>query len=308
MRLLDRLAEFARPVLILTGGEPMVREDIYELARHAADLGLRVAMAPCGPLLTPPTVARLKGAGVGRISISIDGPDAETHDRFRGVPGAYDAALRGMRHAREAGLEFQINTTVTRLNAERLPEMLRLAENAGVATWDLFFLVPTGRGAEIRHLALDSGEYERTLLWVLGVQRTAGIPVKTTCAPHIVRLQRREQRSGHASAHEHGRPSGGCMAGRGFLFISHRGVVQPCGFLDVPCGDLREANFDVRHICETSSVLCSLGDTGGLRGKCGACEFRTACGGCRARAFAATGDYLESEPSCAYTPSGWRAS
>ncbi len=294
-RLLESIAAFARPIVILTGGEPMTRTDIYELAACGTDLGLRVVMAPCGHLIDPNTARRLKESGVRRISVSLDGADAETHDAFRGVEGAFQAAMEGIRHARAAGLEFQVNTTVTRLNVEQLPDILELAVEVGAAALDVFFLVPTGRGAALKDLEVPAEGYEQALEWIWEASRTAPIFVKPTCAPHYARLVL--QRGGKP-----GRGSGGCMAGRGFVFVSHRGVVQPCGFLDIACGDLREADFDFEMLYRTADVFADLRRVDGYGGKCGICEYRRACGGCRARAYAHTGDYLAAEPSCTYVP------
>lgn len=297
-RLVDGIAAFASPILILTGGEPMNRPDIYDLARYGTDRGLRVVMAPCGHLITPETARRIKEAGIGRISVSLDGVDAVTHDDFRGAPGAFEGAMAGLRHARDAGVEFQINTTVTRLNVGQLPAILQMAVDLGAAALDLFFLVPTGRGAALAELQVSPTGYEHALTWVCDVSTTAPIRVKTTCAPHYARVQ--AQRGARDAS---GRPpASGCMAGRGFVFVSHRGIVQPCGFLDVPCGDLRQQDFDLGAIYETSDVFRALRRVEDYRGKCGACEYRRLCGGCRARAYAADGDYLGSDPSCAYQP------
>jgi AdoMet-dependent heme synthase len=298
-RLIDAIADFASPILILTGGEPMTRPDIYELARYATDRGLRTVMAPCGYLITPETAQRMIDAGIRRISVSLDGPDAATHDAFRGTPGAFDDAVRGLHCAREAGIEFQINTTLTKLNADRLPEMLDLAVRLGAVALDVFFLVPTGRGADLRSLALSPEESERALNWIAEASQSAPIRVKPTCAPQYARILRRR---GTAANPPHG--AGGCMAGRGFVFISHTGIVQPCGFLDLPCGDLRDADFDFRAVYENAPAFRTLRRAEDYHGKCGACEFRRACGGCRARAFAADGDWIGSPPDCPHVPAG----
>ena len=300
-RLLDAIAAFARPIVILTGGEPMSRDDIYELAAYGTKLGLRMVMAPCGHLITEETAPRLKEAGVRRISISLDGADAETHDSFRGVAGAFEAAMTGIRHAREAGLEFQVNTTLTRLNVDQLPRILDLAVELGAAALDVFFLVPTGRGAGLKDMEVSAEGYERALEWIREAAQNAPIRVKPTCAPHYARLVAQ-----HGGKTGHG--SGGCMAGRGFVFVSPRGVLQPCGFLDAPCGDLSEEDFDFRKLYETSEVFQDLRHPDGYGGKCGVCEYRQVCGGCRARAYARTGDYLAAETACTYVPEGWKES
>jgi radical SAM protein with 4Fe4S-binding SPASM domain len=304
-RLIGAIAGFAKPVLILTGGEPMSRPDIYDLARCATDCGLRAVMAPCGHLLDPVSVRRLMDAGVRRISVSLDGADASTHDTFRGVPGAFESALRGLRHAREACLEFQINTTVSLHNVRQLPTILDLAVRLGASAFDIFFLVPTGRGAVLGNLVIPPEEYERTLRWIATTADAAPLPIKTTCAPHYTRVTAGRTRAvGKGVCRP---PASGCMAGRGFVFISHRGVLQPCGFLDAPCGDLRHVEFDFRRLYETSPVFLSLADVDSYRGKCGVCGYRQVCGGCRARAYAASGDYLAEEPACAYIPLDERA-
>jgi heme b synthase len=307
-RLVDALAAAGGPLLILTGGEPMAREDIYDLARYGTDRGLRVVMAPCGPLITAETARKMLEAGVRRISVSLDGADAAGHDAFRGAPGAFEAALRGIGHARAAGLPFQVNTTVTRLNANELDAILALAVEQGAAALDLFLLVPTGRGAALRDLEIAPEDYERVLCWVADRTDDAPLPVKVTCAPHYARVIRQRRAGKPAAAAGHpGRPSPrGCMAGQGFVFVSHRGVLQPCGFLAVPCGDLREADFDFAGLYERSPVFRALRDPDGYGGACGRCEYRRVCGGCRARAYEATGDFLAAEPLCAYTPRGER--
>ncbi len=294
IRLIDSIASFAKPVLILTGGEPMTRADIYDLARHASDRGLKVAMAPCGPLINPKTAQLMKQSGITRISISIDGADAATHDAFRGVSGAFDSATAGIMYAKEAGIEFQINTTVTLHNISRLPEILKLAGSLGAAAFDIFFLVPTGRGAALKEMEISPGEYEKALKWVAEVAETSPITVKTTCAPHYARIQ--AQSSGK------GMRGSGCMGGRGFVFVSHRGILQPCGFLEINCGDLRKEDFNFRRTYEESEVFRKLRKVDNYGGKCGYCEYRNVCGGCRARAYAQNGDYLAEEPSCTYVP------
>jgi len=295
-RLLESIAAFAKPILILTGGEPLLREDVYELASCAGALGLRTAVATCGALLTADTADRLKAAGVGTISISIDGATAATHDAFRGTPGAFEAGLRGIEIARKAGLDVQVNTTVTKDNAGELADILALAIDAGARVFNPFLLVPTGRGRELADREMSPAQYERTLRWLAEQRGAAGIGLRVTCAPHY-------QRSGREiGADDAGMHGGGCLGGKSFAFISHRGIVQCCGFLDVPAGDLRTAGMDFRRAWEDSPLFAELRDTSGYHGRCGACEYVAVCGGCRARAYATTGDVLDEEPFCLHTP------
>lgn len=346
IKTIDSIASFSKPILILTGGEPMTRPDIYEIASYATKQGLHVVMAPCGHLITPETAKKLKESGVRAISISIDGATEESHDAFRGVPGAYSRTLKGLQYAIDAGIPFQVNTTVTKQNADDLPALLEQAIYLGAKTFDLFFLVPTGRGAELRDLEISADKQEELLNWVYEADRDSPIRVKTTCAPHYARIQRtrrgQDMRAGggmghgagsmeggmghgaggmghggeiaHGSAsammgksagHPHGQTgapymSGGCMGGKGFVFISHTGILQPCGFLDVQSGNLRAVDYDFKKAYLESKVFNDLRNEDGYQGKCGICEFRYACGGCRARAYANTGNYLEEEPGCSY--------
>jgi len=298
MKVIDALAALGRPTLILTGGEPLLRTDLFEIIDHAREAGLRVAVATCGALLTDETASRLVASGVGQVSVSVDGSTAETHDAFRGTEGAFDAAVRGVEAARRNGLAVQINTTATRLNRDDLPAILDLSLSLGATCFNPFLLVPTGRAKGLSEQSLSADEYETTLQWLADQQGRPDIEIRVTCAPHYQRILRQR---GLAEAGDD-RPSGGCLGGKSFVFISHRGVVQICGFLDVACGDLRRERFDLRRIWETSDVLRRVRDVDGYGGACGCCEYRRVCGGCRARAYAATGDYLAEEPLCAYRP------
>ncbi|HOY61891.1 MAG: Antilisterial bacteriocin subtilosin biosynthesis protein AlbA [bacterium ADurb.Bin236] len=308
--LIDNIASFSKPILILTGGEPMTREDIYDIARYGTDKGLRVVMSPCGPLITPETASKMKESGIQRISVSIDGATAATHDEFRGVPGAFDGALRGIGHARDAGMEFQINTTVTKHNISELADILALAERLGAVAFNPFLLVPTGRGKAISDLEIPPGEYERALNWVYEKSLETDIQFKPTCAPHYHRIfrQREEKAGREVTPKSHGlfAMTKGCMGGDGFVFVSYDGLLQPCGFFDVNCGELRRENFDFKKIYETSKVFNELRDTRTYKGKCGVCEYVKVCGGCRARALELSGDYLAEEPFCVYTPKSMR--
>lgn len=303
--LMDQIAEVAKPIIILTGGEPLLRKDIFEIAAYGNSKGLRMVMSPNGTLVTPEIAEKMAQAGIQRLSVSLDGADAESHDRFRGVEGAFDGAVQGIQHARAAGIDFQINTTITKANLDQIPKILELAESLGAVAHHIFLLVPTGRGKYIVDQAIDAREYESTLNWFYDQRERTSLQLKATCAPHYYRiLRQRAKAEGKSVTFEtHGLDAvtRGCLAGTGFCFISHRGIVQPCGFLDLKCGDVTRQTFG--EIWNKSEHFQSLRDFGKLKDKCGCCEYRRVCGGCRARAYEATGDYLTAEPLCEYQPS-----
>ena len=302
-RLVDDIAAFTQPIiLILTGGDPLKRPDIFAIAERASRAGLRVVMSPSGTHVTPAIVAELKRVGVQRISVSLDGSTAALHDEFRRVPGAFAQATASLAYAREGGLPFQINTTVTRHNRHDLADMLRLAGDLGAVTWDVFMLVPTGRGKV--QMEISPEEYEETLRFVYEASQTAPIQVKMTCAPHYKRIQVQERRRRKEGLRPVQHPahgfSRGCMAGFGFCFVSHIGEVGGCGYLPLLAGNVRQA--PLTEIYRESALFKSIRDANLLQGRCGLCEYRMLCGGCRARALGATGNYLDEEPFCTYQP------
>ncbi|MFP4036605.1 MAG: heme b synthase [Desulfobacteraceae bacterium] len=304
MRILDEIAEISKPIIILTGGEPLLREDVFELARYGTGLGLRMVMATNGTLFTPELIGKLQVNGIQRVSISLDGATAESHDRFRQVIGAFDRAVAGIEALREAGVEFQVNTTVTRHNLEEVPKLLDLAVSLGAAAHHLFLLVPTGRARELVNQEIEAQEYERLLRWFYHMREKAPLHLKATCAPHYYRILRQEARAKGEKVdfQTYGLDAvtRGCLAGTAFCFISHDGIVQPCGYLELACGDLKISSF--KEVWEGSDVFRNLRDFSAYKGKCGRCEYLRVCGGCRARAYEATGDYLEKEPLCLYEP------
>jgi len=304
IKLLDDLAAMGPVVVILTGGEPLLREDIYDLAAYGTRKGHRMVMAVNGTLLTPQIAARLKDVGIQRLSISLDGATAPSHDRLRAVPGAFEGALAGIAAAREAGLPFQINTTVIRPNLTELPAIHELALKLEAAAHHVFILVPTGRGEEIRDQLLSPREYEETLSWLLARQKEGRLFIKPTCAPQYYRLWRQDAaaRGEKITAPTHGMEAmtKGCLGGQGFAFVSYKGQVQPCGYLDLSAGDIRERPFP--EIWEHSELFRQLRAVDDYRGKCHTCQYRKVCGGCRARAYALTGDVLAEDPICPYEP------
>jgi AdoMet-dependent heme synthase len=306
LKLLDQIAEVGKPIVILTGGEPLLRSDIFEVARYGTDIGLRMVMAPNGTLITESMAKKMADAGIQRISISLDGAVKENHDRFRGVDGAFEGALKGIENAKKAGIEFQINTTIAKVNLEEIPKIQELAVKLGAVAHHIFLLVPTGRGKYMIDQEITAEQYEETLNWFYDQKDKTPLQLKATCAPHYYRiLRQRAKADGKKITFEsHGLDAvtRGCLGGTGFCFISHQGVAQPCGFLNLNCGDITTTPFD--QIWRGSKEFLSLRNFDQLKGKCGACEYRKVCGGCRARAYEASGDFMAQEPLCSYTPPG----
>ncbi len=315
-RLIDQILEVGRPIIILTGGEPLVRQDVFQIAGYAVSRGLRVVMGSNGTLITEDIATRMKAIPVSRVGISLDFPMANLQDDFRGKAGAFAAAMAGIASARQAGLEIQINCTVTRLNVIYLDKLLSLALDVGAVAFHPFLLVPTGRGKGLESVELSPPEYEDTLNWIYNKQLELGdrIFFKPTDAPHYLRVVAQRKRTATvniASSGQntvasggHGHPANaitrGCLAGTGFCFISHQGKVKGCGYLDVEAGDIKKQSFS--QIWSDSPLFNQLRDLSNIKGKCGACEYKRVCGGCRARAYETTGDYLEAEPYCIYEP------
>lgn len=290
-KIMDSLAELSQPMIIWTGGEPMARSDISILVRGATERGMRSVLAPCGMLVDHRTLTVLQRAGVDACSFSLDGATPQTHDGFRGVAGAYDHILNAMRVAKDIGMPFQINCTVSKRNLSEIPQVYQKAVEAGARMLDLFFLVPVGRGREIADLAVEPEQAEEVLRWAFEINRAGPeVKIRQTCAPQSVRVWESMGRPGMHPA--------GCMGGKSFVFLSHVGILQPCGFLDIPCGDVRAANYDFGKVWRESEVFRALRDPNGYGGACGKCRFRFECGGCRARAYAREGDFLAQDVSC----------
>ena len=303
---IDTLPAVGSPIIIFTGGEPLLRPDIFELAAYARDKGLRSVMAPNGTLITPENAKLMKEAGIQRCSISIDGADAAHHDLFRGVPGAFDGAMQGIAYLREAGIPFQINTTVTKGNLSHFKEIFSLADRLGAAAWHIFLLVPMGRASDLHDQVITAGEYEETLNWLYDFRKTTSMHLKATCAPHYYRIMRQRARvEGVAVTPDTfgmDAMTRGCLGGIGFCFVSHVGQVQPCGYLELDCGNVFKTPLP--EIWRTAEPFLRFRDKNAYGGKCGPCEYHRVCGGCRARAHSLTGDYMAEEPLCTYEPRG----
>jgi AdoMet-dependent heme synthase len=319
-RMMDDVRRFGRPLFVLTGGDPLKRPDVVELVEYGSSIGLRMAMTPSGtPLMTEAVLRQLRDAGLSRLAVSLDGSTASIHDEFRGVDGSYDWTIRMLQTARDLGLTTQVNTTVSRHNLDDFDRLCDLMVGLGITLWSVFFLVPTGRAKADDVASAD--EFEHVFNRMYDLSKTAPFDIKSTAAPQYRRviLQRQvaERRAGERGAAPSPLTAGvgfsladgvgrskGVNDGDGFLFISHVGAIYPSGFLPVAAGNVRRD--DLVAVYRDSPLFRALRDRTQLKGKCGVCEYRDVCGGSRARAYAVTGDVLESEPFCAHVPARYR--
>jgi radical SAM protein len=322
--LIDQIADLKVPIFVFTGGDPLKRRDVFELIRYASDKGVKVAVTPSAtPLLTRESIFKMKEAGLVRLGISLDGSTAEIHDAFRGLPGAWARTIQAIEWANEAGIPIQVHTTISRHNAHDLDNLCALFKTLAIVMWNVFFLVPVGRG---QLGDLPSGEeFEQVFGKIYELSHRVNFQIKTTEAMHYRRylLQHNleEKRVGHGHPHapqreyEPGAPRVDAQTrtaswatrrvndGKGFLFVSHMGNVYPSGFLPIHAGNIRET--PLADIYRNAPIFKALRNTSRLEGKCGACEYKEICGGSRARAYALTGDPLGQEPCCIYQPKNW---
>lgn len=302
-RLLEDVAAFGDDqLLVLSGGDPLARPDTIDLIEYGTDLGLRVTITPSGTCsLTPDRVHELAEAGIRRMALSFDGAAPTSHDGFRKEDGSFEQTMVAATAAREVGLPLQINTTVCAETVDSLPAISELVSDLGAVLWSVFFLVPVGRGRVLEPVTPEAAE--SVMRWLAEVAEAEPFGVKTTEAPQYRRVcsqQRSATQSGDAD-----RPTrrGGVIAGDGFVFVSHTGAVYPSGFLPASVGSVRDT--PITDLYRTAPLLRRLRDRDQLVGKCGSCGFRHVCGGSRSRAFAYTGDPLESDPLCPYIPDGF---
>ena len=315
--LLGQAADMGTPIFILSGGDPLKRPDLYELIRHGADLGMRMATIPAATeMLTEEIVAQLKGSGCSQMALSLDYPTAELHDNFRGVPGAFARTMQAIDWAHAQDLPLQINTTISGATLPHLDEMVKLVGGLGIVFWEVFFLVPMGRGTTLG--GLTAAQCEEVFEVLYRAQKKAKFLIKVTEAPHYRRyVAQQEQREGGGAPEHPGvlpsqlvrteGPGGtiglaprGVNAGNGFLFISHIGEVYPSGFLPISAGDVRHDGL--ASIYRGHEIFRQLRRPQEFSGICGYCEYNLMCGGSRSRAFALTGDFLASDPWCDYRP------
>jgi AdoMet-dependent heme synthase len=306
-RLLDEITRFGRPYphVVFTGGDPLNRPDLHELVRAATERGIGASLAPAAtPLLTKEVLTSLHEAGVQNISLSIDGSDAARHDGFRGVAGTFEKTLECARWAREVGLPIQVNTLVTDETLADLPAIYELMLTMDIMRWSLFMLITTGRGSDLREVS--PVESERLNAWAYSLTQTAPFQIKTTEATHYRRLAIKQMQAAgmdHEAILKTSVGRGfGIRDGNGIVFISHDGTVNPSGFLPIPLGNVRTSS--IVDLYRDHEVMRALRAPEGFKGRCGTCEYSRVCGGSRARAYAWTGDPLESDPLCPYVPVG----
>lgn len=325
--LLEEIRRFGRPLVVFTGGDPLRRPDALSLIKYGSDLGLRMTMTPSGtPEVTYEILQKLKQNGLARLAVSLDGSTAAIHDSFRKVEGSFAWTMNIIRWANEIGLPVQINTTITRYNLNDLEAFGRLLQSMPIVLWSVFFLVPVGRG----HLEdeISGREYEKVFNWMADLSEKSSFDIKSTEAPHYRRvlIQRKQRASARAltestesvvselrhgsfawqkapSADGVGRSTQGVNDGNGFVFISHTGEIQPSGFLPLSGGNVKK--HSLVDVYRNSELFRRLRDASQLEGKCGVCEYKTVCGGSRARSYGVYGNYMAPEPFCVYVPKGY---
>ena len=305
--LIDQLAGYASPVLVLTGGEPLLRPDWHEIARYGTEKGLRMCLATNGTLVDEDVCQKILDAQIRMVSLSLDGSVAEIHDSFRQQAGAFEGVLRAVAHFKRFDIPFLINSSFTRRNQQDIPNVYRLARQLGARAWYLFMIVPTGRAGEVLDELITKEDYEEILNWHYEQEKQeTGILMRPTCAPHYYRIVRERSRAGGETWKQRSLQfstgiSKGCLAGQHIAFIDRFGEVRPCSYFNGSAGNLQERPF--REIWERSSLFEALRDFGQYEEKCGGCEYLRVCGGCRARAGALNqGNFLAEEPFCAYVP------
>jgi heme b synthase len=305
-KLLTEIARFSKPVVVLSGGEPLLRKDIFELAEFGSSLGLRMCMATNGALVDDEMCRKMRQVDIKMVSLSLDGSSAAIHDDFRQCKGAFDGVIRAAEAFRRNGQKFLINSSFTKRNQADIPEVFRLAKSLGATAWYMFMIVPTGRGEEIMSELISKEDYEEILEWHYQQEKNEdAILMRPTCAPHYYRVapQRAKAEGVTFERRSLSFSTGGgkgCIAAQSICLIDCFGNVKPCSYFPRIAGNVKETPF--REIWEKSSLFNELRDFKSYKGKCGECEFLNVCGGCRARADAVHGDYMAEEPFCNYVP------
>jgi AdoMet-dependent heme synthase len=305
-RIIDDISGYAKPVVVLSGGEPLIRRDVFDIAEYGSKKGLRMCLATNGTLVSDEVCERIKDSGIKIVSLSLDGSEEAVHDNFRSQKGAFKGTINAARLFRKHGIEFIINSSFTKRNQEEIPKVYKLAKELGATAWYMFMIVPTGRGQEIMDELISKEDYEEILEWHYQMEKDEKeMLVRPTCAPHYYRvvLQKVKEEGSRLERRSLKFSTGGakgCIAGQLIAMIDVDGNVLPCSYFPKPAGNIKEQSF--KDIWENSPLFKELRDFKKYRGKCGSCEYLTVCGGCRARAYSIRGDYLEEEPFCGYMP------
>jgi heme b synthase len=305
-RVLDDISSYASPVVVLSGGEPLMRKDVFDIARYGTGKGLRICLATNGVLVNDERCESIRESGIKIVSLSLDGSRAEVHDDFRNQKGAFDGTIRAAGLFKKHGIEFIINSSFTRRNQEEIPKVYKLARELGATAWYMFMIVPTGRGEDIMNELISKEDYEKLLEWHYDMEKDEkDILVRPTCAPHYYRivLQKSKEEGSRFERRSLKFSTGGakgCIAGQVICLIDVDGNVLPCSYFPKAAGNIREQSF--KDIWENSALFRDMRDFKSYKGRCGSCEFVNVCGGCRARAYAITGDYMDEEPFCTYVP------
>jgi heme b synthase len=305
-RIIDDILSYAKPVIVLSGGEPLLRQDVFTIAKYGTEKGLRMCLATNGTLVSDSVCENIKDAGIKIVSLSLDGSNKTVHDDFRSQKGAFAGTINAARLFKKHGIEFIINSSFTKRNQEEIPKVYTLAKELGATAWYLFMIVPTGRGEEIMNELISKEEYEQILQWHYEMEKDEKtLLVRPTCAPHYYRivLQKSKEEGSKFERRTLKFSTGGskgCIAGQLIALIDVDGNVLPCSYFPKPAGNIRTQSF--KEIWEKSVLFRELRDFKKYKGKCGSCEYVTVCGGCRARAYAIHGDYLAEEPFCGHMP------
>lgn len=311
-RILNDISNYAKPVVVLSGGEPLMRKDVFDIARYGTEKGLRMCMATNGVLLNDKGCKKIKESGIKILSLSLDGATEKVHDNFRNQKGAFRGVISAAKLLEKYEIEFIINSSFTKRNQEEIPKVYKLAKDLGATAWYMFMIVPTGRGEKIMNELISREDYEELLEWHYHIEKNEkDILVRPTCAPHYYRivLQKSKEEGIKFKRRSLKFSTGGakgCIAGQTICLIDVDGNVLPCSYFPKAAGNIFRQPF--KEIWEKSQLFKEMRNFKGYKGRCGSCEYINVCGGCRARAYAVTGDYLEEEPFCSYVPKNKRKS
>jgi heme b synthase len=309
-RLIDDITSYASPVVVLSGGEPLLRKDVFDIATYGTGKGLRMCLATNGLLVNQEICDKIKDSGIKMVSLSLDGSTAAVHDDFRNQPGAFDGMMNAARLFKENGIPFLINSSFTKRNKDEVPKVYELAKKLGATAWYMFMIVPTGRGEDIMEELVPQEMYDELLEWHYEMEKKEDeLLVRPTCAPSYYRLLLQKKKEGGDEFERRSLKfstggSKGCLAGQVICLIDVDGNVLPCSYFPKAAGNVRQQSF--KDIWENSKLFHDMRDFKAYKGRCGKCEYVNVCGGCRARAYAMKGDYMAEEPFCNYVPRNYK--